>query len=121
MSSIAENLERVRERIAQSAVKSGRAIDDVMLVAISKTHDAAKVREAKAGFGKTWVAGKVTGVHELKITIERAGDKHLGVAPELVGVVVVLGDEPRVAGKASGEDEITRRDATAGPARSRAW
>ena len=33
------------------------------------------VRNARAAFGKTWVAGKVTAVHELKITIERAGDK----------------------------------------------
>jgi len=41
--------------------------------------DAAKVRDAKAGFGKTWVAGKVTGVHDLKITIERAGDKQVQV------------------------------------------
>ncbi|PYL09089.1 MAG: YggS family pyridoxal phosphate-dependent enzyme, partial [Verrucomicrobia bacterium] len=46
MSSIAENLERVREQIAQAAAKAGRAVDDVELVAISKTHDAAKVREA---------------------------------------------------------------------------
>ena len=37
--------------------------------------DAAQVRNARAGFGKTWVAGKVTAIHELKITIERAGDK----------------------------------------------
>src|SRR5438876_400740 len=46
MSSIAENLERVREQIGQAAAKAGRAVDDVELVAISKTHDAAKVREA---------------------------------------------------------------------------
>jgi len=46
MSSIAENLERVREQIAQAATKSGRSIEDVDLVAISKTHEAAKVREA---------------------------------------------------------------------------
>ncbi len=46
MSSIAENLERVREQIAQAAAKAGRSADDVELVAISKTHDAAKVREA---------------------------------------------------------------------------
>jgi PLP dependent protein len=44
--SIAENLERVREHIAQAATKSGRSADDVDLVAISKTHDAEKVREA---------------------------------------------------------------------------
>jgi hypothetical protein len=41
--------------------------------------DAEEVRKARAGFGKTWVAGKVTAIHELKITIERAGDKQLQV------------------------------------------
>ncbi len=46
MSSIAENLERVRGQIAQVAAKANRNADDVELVAISKTHDAAKVREA---------------------------------------------------------------------------
>jgi pyridoxal phosphate enzyme (YggS family) len=46
MPSIAENLERVREQIAQAAAKAGRNVDEVELVAISKTHDAAKVREA---------------------------------------------------------------------------
>jgi hypothetical protein len=37
--------------------------------------DAQEVRKARASFGKTWVMGKVTAIHELKITIERAGDK----------------------------------------------
>jgi hypothetical protein len=37
--------------------------------------DAAEVRKAREGFGKTWTAGKVTAIHDLKITIERAGDK----------------------------------------------
>jgi pyridoxal phosphate enzyme (YggS family) len=46
MSSIAENLKQVREQIAQAAARSGRTADDVDLVAISKTHDAEKVREA---------------------------------------------------------------------------
>jgi len=46
MSSIAENLERVREQIAQAAAQSGRSVGDVELVAISKTHEATKVREA---------------------------------------------------------------------------
>ncbi len=46
MASITENLERVREQIAQAAAKAGRNADDVELVAISKTHDATKVREA---------------------------------------------------------------------------
>jgi pyridoxal phosphate enzyme (YggS family) len=59
MNSVAENLERVREQIAQAAAKSGRSPDGVDLVAISKTHEAAKVREAvKAGqifFGESRV------------------------------------------------------------------
>jgi hypothetical protein len=37
--------------------------------------DAQEVRNARAAFGKTWVVGKVTAIHELRITIERAGDK----------------------------------------------
>jgi pyridoxal phosphate enzyme (YggS family) len=46
MVSIAENLERVRDRIAEAAAKAGRAVDDVELVAITKTHLAEKVGEA---------------------------------------------------------------------------
>src|SRR5256714_9704228 len=59
MGSITENLARVREQIAESAKKAGRALDDIDLVAISKTHDAERVREAiKAGqqlFGESRV------------------------------------------------------------------
>ncbi|MEY2483485.1 MAG: dependent protein [Verrucomicrobiota bacterium] len=43
---IAENLERVRSRIAAAAKKSGRSSGDIELVAISKTHEAEKVRAA---------------------------------------------------------------------------
>ncbi len=46
MNSIAENLARVREQIAQAATKVGRSIDDIELVTISKTHPAEKVRGA---------------------------------------------------------------------------
>ena len=41
--------------------------------------DANEVRTARAGFGKTWVAGKVRTIKDLKITIERAGDKQIQV------------------------------------------
>ena len=41
--------------------------------------DANEVRTARAGFGKTWIAGKVKTVKDLKITIERAGDKQTQV------------------------------------------
>ena len=46
MPSVAENLDRIREQIAQSAAKVGRAASDIELVAITKTHPAEKVREA---------------------------------------------------------------------------
>jgi len=46
MSSIADNLECVREHIVSAAAKSGRAAKDVELVAITKTHPAQSVREA---------------------------------------------------------------------------
>src|ERR1700761_1396463 len=41
--------------------------------------DAKEVQQARATFGKTWVMGKVTAIHDLKITIERAGDKQTQV------------------------------------------
>src|SRR5215813_542320 len=46
MVSIAENLERVREQITQAAAKAGRAVDEIELVAVTKTHPAEKVRDA---------------------------------------------------------------------------
>jgi hypothetical protein len=48
-----------------------RTVGAVFIVDI----DARQIRDARAAFGKTWVMGKVTAIHELKITIERAGDK----------------------------------------------
>lgn len=46
MPSIAENLERVREDVANACVACGRPADSVTLVAVSKTVSAAAVREA---------------------------------------------------------------------------
>lgn len=46
VATVAENLERVRAQIAGAAEKAGRAPDEIELIAISKTHDAARVREA---------------------------------------------------------------------------
>jgi PLP dependent protein len=46
MTSIAENLERVREQIMQVAAKTGRSENEVELVAITKTHPAERIREA---------------------------------------------------------------------------
>jgi PLP dependent protein len=73
MSSIAENLSRVREQIASAAVKSGRSADDVELVAITKTHPAGKVREAiEAGqtlFGESRVQEARAKIPELSSNI----------------------------------------------------
>jgi pyridoxal phosphate enzyme (YggS family) len=43
---VAENLERVREQISEAAVKAGRAVNEIELVAIAKTHPAERIREA---------------------------------------------------------------------------
>ena len=46
MENVAENLERVRTQIGEAAKKRGRSVGDIELVAISKTHEAEKVRLA---------------------------------------------------------------------------
>ena len=48
MSKIQENLERVRDQIAQAARASGRSVTDIELVAVTKTHSVEMVREAVA-------------------------------------------------------------------------
>jgi hypothetical protein len=46
MENVAENLERVRAQISEAVKRSGRSPDELELVAISKTHEAEKVRAA---------------------------------------------------------------------------
>jgi PLP dependent protein len=46
MTSIAENLERVREQIANAAAKAGLSGNEIELVAITKTHSVERIREA---------------------------------------------------------------------------
>jgi pyridoxal phosphate enzyme (YggS family) len=48
MPDIAANLERVRERIARAAERAGRRAEDVLLIGVSKTVDAERVRQAVA-------------------------------------------------------------------------
>ncbi len=48
MADLAANVAQVRARIAAAANRSGRRAEDVLLVAVSKTVDAARVREAAA-------------------------------------------------------------------------
>jgi pyridoxal phosphate enzyme (YggS family) len=73
MSSILDNLERVREQIAQAAAKAGRDVKDVELVVIAKTHPAEKVREAvEAGqilFGESRVQEARAKIPELSSSL----------------------------------------------------
>jgi len=70
MTSVAQNLERVREQIAGAAAKVGRAVDETELVAITKMHPADKVREAiEAGqtlFGESRVQEARAKIPELR-------------------------------------------------------
>src|SRR5438132_6432927 len=73
MAEVANNLARVREQIARAAAKSGRAADQVELVAITKTHPAGKVREAieagQALFGESRVQEARAKIPELSSNI----------------------------------------------------
>ena len=73
MTSIAKNLDRVREQIATAAAKSGRSAEDVELLAISKTHPVESVREAiEAGqtlFGESRVQEARAKIPELPSNI----------------------------------------------------
>lgn len=46
MKTLAENINRVRQNIARAAAVSGRSIDDITIVAVSKTTDADTVNKA---------------------------------------------------------------------------
>ena len=69
---IAENLQRIEERIRAAAARAGRARGEIMLIGVSKTHSAEAIREAyEAGvrhFGENRVQeweGKRAGVMSL--------------------------------------------------------
>src|SRR5947208_3218113 len=73
MEDLAANLERVREQIARAATKVGRDVDEIELVAISKTHPAERVREAHEGgqslFGESRVQEARVKIPELPSAI----------------------------------------------------
>jgi pyridoxal phosphate enzyme (YggS family) len=74
MSAIEENLERVRANISAAAQKAGRPVDEIRLVAVSKTHPAENVREAHhAGqnlFGESRVQEARVKIPELPSSLE---------------------------------------------------
>src|SRR5213082_402546 len=70
--SIAENVARVRDRIASAARRAGRNPGEIALMAVTKTHPPERIREAHAAglrlFGENRVqefAGKAEAVRDL--------------------------------------------------------
>lgn len=80
MAIIAANLQAVRERIARAAAAAERSPDSVHLLAVSKTCDAARLRDAwQAGqraFGENFVQEALAKAHELT---------HLGIEWHFIG------------------------------------
>ena len=99
MVSIAENLARVREQIAQTAAKAGRDVKDVELVAITKTHPAEKVREAvEAGqslFGENRVQEARAKIPELSSNIRWHFVGHLQKKQSAPGPAAIRNDSQR--------------------------
>ena len=59
METIDENIARLRERIYNRALKTGRKPDEITLVAVTKTVDTNRIKEAKeagiTAFGENYV------------------------------------------------------------------
>ncbi|MBV9852557.1 MAG: YggS family pyridoxal phosphate-dependent enzyme [Armatimonadetes bacterium] len=70
--SVADNIARVRERIAAAAVRAGRGPEEVTLVAVTKRHPAQAIREALAA-----------GVRDIgESYVQEARMKRDGLAPD---------------------------------------
>ena len=74
MTTIASNLQAVRNAIAAAAAGAGRVPDDIVLLAVSKTFPPKAIREAyhagQAAFGESYVQealGKIAALHDLPI------------------------------------------------------
>ena len=69
MTSIQQNLQQVRQRIAAAAARCGRAPEEITLLAVSKTKPASAVEEAFAAgqtaFGENYVQEGVEKVQAL--------------------------------------------------------
>ncbi len=70
MQDIRANVERVRERVARAAERAGRRPEDVLLVAVSKTVEAERVRAA--------VAAGITALGENRVQEARAKIAEIG-------------------------------------------
>ena len=76
VSTVKDNLDSVRSRIAQAASIAGRSVDEITLIAVSKTHSADAVREAVAAGQMVFGENKVQ-EGEWKRPEVGAGEWHL--------------------------------------------
>jgi pyridoxal phosphate enzyme (YggS family) len=74
MKAIADNLQAVRERIGRAAKAARRTADAVALLAVSKTHPAARIAEAhaagQAAFGENYVQEAIEKMAALPAALE---------------------------------------------------
>lgn len=107
-STIAANIQRIRDRVAAAAAASGRGAADVTLVAVSKFHPEAAVQEAlDAGqlvFGENRVqeaAGKFPALRRIQpaLKLHLIGPLQTNKVREAMGIVDVIEtlDRPRLA------------------------
>jgi len=107
IAAIADNLRRVRERIAAAAVKAGRRPEDVTLVAVSKTKPVEAVRAALAAqlhFGENRVQEAAAKYPPLRaahpgLTLHLIGGLQTNKARDAVRLADVIEtlDRPRLA------------------------
>jgi pyridoxal phosphate enzyme (YggS family) len=106
VTSVAENLGAIREKIARAAERSGRTADAVRLIAVSKGHDVAAIREAIAAgqrvFGENYVQELIAKAHALEtetapIELHMIGGLQRNKVKDVVGIVKAIHTVDRAA------------------------
>src|SRR6266700_5618777 len=77
MSDIGANLERVRERIARAAERSGRRGDDILLIGVSKTVEVERIQQAVAAGVPALGENRVQEAKEKVVALGRPVPWHL--------------------------------------------
>ena len=77
MDEIRENIERVRERMARAAERAGRRAEDVLLIGVSKTVDAERIRRAVDAGLPALGENRVQEAEEKVVTLGRPVPWHL--------------------------------------------
>ncbi|MFT4112702.1 YggS family pyridoxal phosphate-dependent enzyme [Silvibacterium sp.] len=88
MSTFAERLSAIEEKIAAACARAGRSRDEVRLMAVSKTHPAEAIEEAVAAGVRLFGENRVQEFErksESLTTVVRAGAVREGIAVHLIG------------------------------------